>query len=97
MLAERTGEFVDALNQDLGKGATEAKFSEIDVVRAEIDHAQKHLAEWMDSTSVKVPLALQPAIAKVEPRPVRRSTNYWAVELSTAVDARPVSCCHRRW
>ncbi len=70
MLAERTGEFVDALNQDLGKGATEAKFSEIDVVRAEIDHAQKHLAEWMDSTSVKVPLALQPAIAKVEPRPL---------------------------
>ncbi|PQZ97725.1 aldehyde dehydrogenase family protein [Arthrobacter sp. MYb224] len=70
MLAERTGEFLDALAEDLGKSATEAKFSEIDVVRSEIDHAQRHLSEWMDSTAVKVPLALQPAMAKVEPRPL---------------------------
>ncbi|WP_404288418.1 aldehyde dehydrogenase family protein [Glutamicibacter arilaitensis] len=70
MLAERMGEFLAALAEDLGKSATEAKFSEIDVVRSEIDHAQRHLSEWMDSTTVKVPFALQPAIAKVEPRPL---------------------------
>ncbi|WP_190264364.1 aldehyde dehydrogenase family protein [Glutamicibacter nicotianae] len=70
MLDEHLEDFVQALAEDLGKSATEAKFSEIDVVRAEIDFAQRHLAEWMDSTSVKVPLALQPAMAKVEPRPL---------------------------
>lgn len=70
MLEEHLEDFVQALAEDLGKSATEAKFSEIDVVRAEIDFAQRHLAEWMDSTSVKVPLALQPAMAKVEPRPL---------------------------
>lgn len=70
MLDEHLEDFVQALADDLGKSATEAKFSEIDVVRAEIDFAQRHLAEWMDSTSVKVPLALQPAMAKVEPRPL---------------------------
>ncbi len=70
MLDEHLEDFVQALAEDLSKSATEAKFSEIDVVRAEIDFAQRHLAEWMDSTSVKVPLALQPAMAKVEPRPL---------------------------
>ena len=70
MLDEHLEDFVQALAEDLGKSATEAKFSEIDVVRAEIDFAQRHLAEWMDSTSVNVPLALQPAMAKVEPRPL---------------------------
>lgn len=70
MLEEHLEDFVQALAGDLGKSATEAKFSEIDVVRAEIDFAQRHLVEWMDSTSVKVPLALQPAMAKVEPRPL---------------------------
>ncbi|MGZ2224263.1 aldehyde dehydrogenase family protein [Glutamicibacter nicotianae] len=70
MLDEHLEDFVQALADDLGKSATEAKFSEIDVVRAEIDFTQRHLAEWMDSTSVKVPLALQPAMAKVEPRPL---------------------------
>ncbi|MGP7811984.1 MULTISPECIES: aldehyde dehydrogenase family protein [Micrococcaceae] len=70
MLEEHLDDFLAALNEDLGKGATEAKFSEVDVVRAEIDFALRHLAEWMDHTNVKVPLALQPAMAKVEPRPL---------------------------
>ena len=70
MLEEHLDDFVQALNDDLGKSPTEAKFAEVDVVRAEIDFALRHLAEWMDSTGVKVPLALQPAIAKIEPRPL---------------------------
>ncbi|UXN32353.1 hypothetical protein [Glutamicibacter sp. M10] len=69
MLEEHLDDFLQALNDDLGKSATEAKFAEVDVVRAEIDFALRHLAEWMDSTTVKVPLALQPAMAKIEPRP----------------------------
>lgn len=70
MLIEREDDFVQALADDLGKSATEAKFSEIDFVRTEIDYAQRHLAQWMDPTSVKVPVALQPALARIEPRPL---------------------------
>lgn len=70
MLIEREADFLEALTEDLGKSPTEAKFTEIDMVRTEIDFAQRHLAEWMDSTSVKVPMALQPALAKIEPRPL---------------------------
>ena len=70
MLEEHTADFLAALNQDLGKAPTEAKLTEIDSVRAEIDYALKHLAEWMDSSSVKIPLSLQPALAKIEPRPL---------------------------
>ena len=70
MLIEREEEFIQALAEDLGKNPTEAKFSEIDFVRSEIDYAQRHLAEWMDPQSVKVPVALQPALARVEARPL---------------------------
>ncbi|GAB3621340.1 aldehyde dehydrogenase family protein [Glutamicibacter endophyticus] len=70
MLQEREVDFLSALEQDLGKSVTEAKFTEIDVVKSEIDYAQRHLSEWMDSSTVKVPLSLQPAMAKVEPRPL---------------------------
>ncbi|MDO5743749.1 MAG: aldehyde dehydrogenase family protein [Micrococcaceae bacterium] len=70
MLEAHEQDFVDALDDDLGKGSVEAKMTEIDMVRAEIDHAQLHLSEWMESRPVKVPLALQPAAAKIEPQPL---------------------------
>ncbi|GAA5227604.1 aldehyde dehydrogenase family protein [Paeniglutamicibacter antarcticus] len=70
MLEAHEQDFVDALDDDLGKGSVEAKMTEIDMVRAEIDHAQLHLSEWMESKPVKVPLALQPAAAKIEPQPL---------------------------
>ena len=52
------------------RAAVEAKMTEIDMVRAEIDHAQLHLSEWMESKAVKIPLALHPAAAKIEPQPL---------------------------
>lgn len=70
MLEAHQQDFIDALADDLGKSAVEAKLTEIDMVRAEIDHAQLHLSEWMESKPVKIPLALQPASAKVEPQPL---------------------------
>ena len=70
MLDAHQQDFIDALADDLGKGAVEAKLTEIDMVRAEIDHAQLHLSEWMESKAVKIPLALHPAAAKIEPQPL---------------------------
>lgn len=70
MLDAHEQDFTDALADDLGKGTVEAKMTEIDMVRAEIDHAQLHLSEWMESKAVKIPLALHPAAAKIEPQPL---------------------------
>lgn len=70
MLDAHQQDFIDALADDLGKGSVEAKLTEIDMVRAEIDHAQLHLSEWMESKAVKIPMAMQPAAAKIEPQPL---------------------------
>lgn len=70
MLDAHQQDFLDALADDLGKSSVEAKLTELDMVRAEIDHAQLHLSEWMESKPVKIPLALQPAAAKIEPQPL---------------------------
>lgn len=70
MLEAHEQDFLDALADDLGKSPVEARMTEVDMVRAEIDHAQLHLSEWMESKAVKVPLALQPAAAKIEPQPL---------------------------
>ncbi|MBB2994985.1 aldehyde dehydrogenase family protein [Paeniglutamicibacter cryotolerans] len=70
MLDAHEAEFVAALYTDLGKSPVEAKLTELDLVRAEIDHAQLYLSEWMEAKSVKVPLALQPAAAKVQAQPL---------------------------
>lgn len=60
----------DALMTDLGKPAAEAWLTELDRVKAEIDHAQLHLGDWMADQQVKVPLSLQPASARVQARPL---------------------------
>lgn len=70
MLDAHEGEFLEALAADLGKSAVEAHLTELDLVRGEIDHAQLHLTEWMEAKGVRVPLAFQPASAKVEPQPL---------------------------
>lgn len=70
MLDERSEEICAALKQDLGKSATEAMVTEVQVTRSEVEHALLHLTDWMEPESVKVPLALQPASAKIEHRPL---------------------------
>jgi aldehyde dehydrogenase (NAD+) len=70
LLREHEAELIGALASDLGKSATEARVSELELLRGEIDHAQLHLTEWMEPRHVRLPLALQPASAKVEARPL---------------------------
>ncbi len=70
MLDEQAEVICAALKQDLGKSTTEAMVTEVQVTRSEVEHALLHLTDWMEPESVKVPLALQPASAKVERRPL---------------------------
>lgn len=70
LLEEETEAICQALAQDLGKPATEARMTEVQSVVAEIEHALLHLTDWMEPTSVKVPLAFQPASARIEARPL---------------------------
>lgn len=70
LLEEHAQDVLDALAADLGKPEVEARLSELDLVRAEIDHAQLHLTEWMEARHVRVPVAFQPASAKVEAQPL---------------------------
>ena len=70
LLIERGDDFERALLADLGKSGTEAQLTEIGFLIAEIDHALEHLGGWMRPRRVRVPLALQPATAKVLPEPL---------------------------
>jgi aldehyde dehydrogenase (NAD+) len=70
LLVEGGPELERALAEDLGKPAAEAQVSEIGVVRAELDHALRHVRRWARSTRVGVPYALAPASARVVPEPL---------------------------
>ncbi|KGM57217.1 aldehyde dehydrogenase [Lysobacter arseniciresistens ZS79] len=70
MLVEREDEFTAALQRDLGKPALESFVTEIGFTIGEIDHALRHLRRWAAGARVAVPLALQPARARVEPQPL---------------------------
>lgn len=70
LLIDRAADFEAALQADLGKSGTEAQLTEIGFLVAEIDHALAYLARWMRPRRVGVPLALQPAAAKVVPEPL---------------------------
>ncbi|MHA3682838.1 aldehyde dehydrogenase family protein [Leucobacter sp. HY1908] len=70
LLVDRSDDFERALQQDLGKSATEAQLTEIGFLIAEIDHALGALKRWMRPRRVPVPAALQPASAKVVPEPL---------------------------
>ncbi|MEE1621428.1 aldehyde dehydrogenase family protein [Zafaria sp. Z1313] len=69
MLEAHEEDILAALAEDLGKPAIEAKLTELDLLRSEIDHAQLYLTEWMAARHVRAPLSMQPATAKVEPQP----------------------------
>ncbi|HXD27195.1 MAG TPA: aldehyde dehydrogenase family protein [Arthrobacter sp.] len=70
LLQENEEALCDALAADLGKPAPEARLTELDRVKAEIDHALLHLGDWMADQHVKVPVSLQPATARIQPRPL---------------------------
>ncbi|MGO3147045.1 MAG: aldehyde dehydrogenase family protein [Leucobacter sp.] len=70
LLIDHGHEFEAALHSDLGKSGTEAQLTEIGFLVSEIDYALAHLERWVKPRSVSVPLALQPAAAKVIPEPL---------------------------
>ncbi|WP_053384233.1 aldehyde dehydrogenase family protein [Leucobacter celer] len=70
LLLERGDDFERALHDDLGKSGTEAQLTEIGFLVTEIDHALRHLSRWMRPQRVSVPLAAQPAAARVVPEPL---------------------------
>lgn len=70
MLAQHRQEILDALAEDLGKGDIEAQLMELSMVRNEVDHARRHLDDWMHTRSVSTPFSLSPAQATVQSRPL---------------------------
>ena len=69
LLDNHQKEILNALDQDLGKPATEG-FYEIIAVKQEIKLAQKNLSNWMKTRQVNVPVSLKPAKALVQPDPL---------------------------
>ncbi len=70
LVLEREDELCEALRQDLGKSRFEAWLGELGVLRAELRHTRKHLAEWVRPERVPVPFPLQPARAEVVREPL---------------------------
>lgn len=70
LLIERGPDFERALHADLGKSGTEAQLTEIGFLVSEIDYALSRLGKWMKPRMVGVPLAVQPATAKIVPEPL---------------------------
>ncbi len=69
MLRDNADRLLAALATDLHKAPTEAWTTEIGFTLADIDHQKSHLAKWSEPRKVRVPLAYQPASARIEPEP----------------------------
>ncbi len=63
-------ELLAAMHADMRKPRFEAYMSDIGLVYAAIDHALKHLKEWMRPQNVPSPLAIQVAESHVHPEPL---------------------------
>ena len=70
MLLDNQELLADALLEDLGKSEVESQITEIGFLSSEISHTLKHLSAWVKSRRVNVPLAVQPAWAKVVAEPL---------------------------
>jgi aldehyde dehydrogenase (NAD+) len=70
MLVEQEEQFAEALQDDLGKHATESWLTEIGFLTNEITHLRRNLRRWVRPRRVGVPLALQPSRAKVVREPL---------------------------
>ena len=70
LFRESEQQLSDALAADLGKNPLESYVTELSLVRAEAEHALKHLDKWTRSRRVPVPLGLMPASARTQPQPL---------------------------
>ncbi len=70
MMAEREGEFIDALRQDLGKHALESWMTEISYVAGDAAHCRKNLRRWTRKKKVRTPAPALPGKSWVQPEPL---------------------------
>jgi aldehyde dehydrogenase (NAD+) len=70
MLAEGEGELLQAMREDMGKPAVEARLSDLSIVAAEIDVMLKNLGRWARPERVGIPLAQLPGRATVVREPL---------------------------
>lgn len=69
MMVENEAKIAEALKADLGKPFGEACTAEIDFVRKEAAHAQKHLRRWTRPQRTASPIAIQPGKSVIEAAP----------------------------
>lgn len=70
MLTEQAGDFLAALQADLGKSATQAQGPELDFVTNEIDHTLANLDTWLAEEPAEVPGRLAGGHARVVREPL---------------------------
>lgn len=70
MVVEHEDDIAAAVYADIGKSADEVRLTELSVVTSEIDHIVRNLRRWLAPRRVEVPASLQPASARVVPRPL---------------------------
>lgn len=70
MVKARAGDFVEAINADYGRrSGAETEIAEIGFMLSDIKHARSHVARWMSSRRVSVPMTLKPGMAYVRREP----------------------------
>jgi len=76
-----------AIRSDLGRSETETRIVETQILRREIELAQKRLAKWMKAERVRAPLLLAPAAARIyrEPYGVVLIVSPWNYPLQLAL------------
>lgn len=70
MLLEYWDDFLDTLDNDLGKNHVESTISELHLVLAEVDLAIGHVRHWIKPEKVAAPMALFPSSHRIEKRPL---------------------------
>ncbi len=70
VVREHQNVWEDALRDDLGAPAFETWATQTGLVLAEIRYARRHLRRWMRPRRVGTPLAVMPALSRVEPAPL---------------------------
>ncbi len=70
MLRDGTKQLTAAMQEDLGKTATEAWTTEIGFVLTDIKHTKRHLKSWSKPRRTSVPLILRPGRATIMAEPL---------------------------
>jgi aldehyde dehydrogenase (NAD+) len=70
MLRVHREEIFEALAADLGKNPVESQATELQIVQLGLDHAKRHLEDWMRTRSVPSPFVLAPVTTTVTARPL---------------------------